>query len=54
MTAGPRVLQRRGVSAVIAQKLVADAIEFVCGDSGRDIAADLGKGLGAKPQAQSE
>ena len=34
---------------MIAQKLVADAIEFVCGDSGRDIAADLGKGLGAKP-----
>ena len=33
---------------MIAQKLVADAIEFVCGDSRRDIAADLGKGLGAK------
>ena len=43
------VPQRRRVGAVVTQELVTDAIEFVGGHAGHDVAADFGERLGCEP-----
>ena len=45
----PAVAERARVGAVVAEELVPDAVQFVGGDAGRHVPADLGQGAGREP-----